>query len=125
MPDFSRRERQVMDVLHRRGHATAQEVLDELGELESSSDGAKKTLSYSAVRAVLRLLELQGHVNHIPDGRRYIFTPATTRNDARDAALNHVVDTFFEGSLEKTVRALVGRLSPAERERIRGVLDDA
>lgn len=113
MPDFTRRERQIMDVLHRRGHATAQEVLDEM----------ENAPSYSAVRAVLRLLEERGHVTHVPDGRRYIFAPAVTRNDAREAALTHLVATFFDGSAESAVRALVPKLTRAERTRVRGLLE--
>ncbi len=105
MPDFTRRERQIMDVLHRRGHATAQEVLEEIA----------KPPSYSAVRALLRLLEIRGHINHISDGRRYIFTPVVAKNEAREAALTHLLDTFFEGSAAAAIRALAPRLSPAER----------
>lgn len=102
-----------MDVLHRRGHATAHEVLEDM----------TNPPSYSAVRAVLRLLEERGHVTHVPDGRRYIFAPAVTRNDAREAALTHLITTFFEGSAESVARALVPRLSRAERARIRALLD--
>ena len=109
MPDFTRRERQIMDVLHRRGHATAQEVIDEIANPPS----------YSAVRALLRLLEQRGHVNHISDGRRYIFTPVVARNDAREAALTHLLDTFFEGSAEAAIRALTPRLTPTERKQLR------
>jgi predicted transcriptional regulator len=108
MPDLTRRERQIMDVLHRRGHATAQEVLEALADPPS----------YSAVRAVLRLLEERGHVTHVPDGRRYIFAPVTSRSDARDAALTHLVTTYFEGSAEAAIRALLPRLSRAERNRL-------
>jgi predicted transcriptional regulator len=101
-----------MDVLHRRGHATAQEVLEDLEDAPS----------YSAVRAVLRLLEERGHVKHVPDGRRYIFTPATPKRDASEEALSHLVQTFFEGSAEAAVTALLPRLSAAETKRIKALL---
>jgi predicted transcriptional regulator len=113
MPDFTRRERQIMDVLHRQGHATAQEVLESIANPPS----------YSAVRALLRLLEMRGHVNHISDGRRYIFTPVVSKSDAREAAVKHLLDTFFEGSAEAAIRALAPRLSADERQRVRSLME--
>src|SRR5215204_3755140 len=96
--ELSRRERQIMDVLFRRGRATAAEVMEELtGEP-----------SYSTVRTQLRVLEEKGHVRHEEDGVRFIYMPAVARHTARKSALRHVIDTFFDGSAEKAVAALLG-----------------
>lgn len=117
--NLTRRERQIMDILYRRGHATAQEVLDDLADPPS----------YSAVRALLRLLEERGHVRHVQDGPRYVFSPATARSDARRSALAHVVRTFFAGSVEQTVAALVesprSKLSREELDRLADLIDRA
>src|SRR5687767_11236239 len=95
---LSRRERQIMDALFRRGRATAAEVMADLpGEP-----------SYSTVRTQLRVLEEKGHVRHEDDGVRYIYTPVVRHQSARRSALRHLVDTFFDGSAEKTVAALLG-----------------
>src|SRR5215470_283339 len=109
---LTRRERQIMDILYRRGRATAGEVMEELpGEP-----------SYSTVRAQLRVLEDKGHVNHEEEGLRYVYAPAVPRHAARKSALRHLVDTFFDGSTEKTVAALLGgegkQLSDEEMDRI-------
>jgi predicted transcriptional regulator len=109
---LSRRERQIMDILYRRGRATASEVMEDLtGEP-----------SYSTVRTQLRVLEDKGHVRHEEQGLRYVYTPAVPRHAVRRSALRHVVDTFFDGSAEKTVAALLGgesaRLSDKELDRI-------
>lgn len=116
MPDrhheLSRRERQIMDILYRRGKATAGEVM---GELHGNP-------SYSTVRTQLRVLEEKGHVRHDEEGLRYVYAPATARRAARKSALRHLVDTFFDGSAEQTVAALLGgegaRLSDDELDRI-------
>jgi predicted transcriptional regulator len=109
---LTRRERQIMDILYRRGRATAVEVMDDL-----SGDP-----NYSTVRTQLRVLESKGHVRHEEDGLRYVYMPALTRRAARKSALRHLVETFFEGSTEKVVGALLGgegaRVSEAELERI-------
>ena len=109
---LSRRERQIMDILYRRGRATAADVMDEL-------TGAP---AYSTVRTQLRVLESKGHVRHEEEGLRYVYVPALPRRAARKSALRHVVDTFFEGSTEKVVAALLGadgtRVSDEELERI-------
>src|SRR3954470_23699865 len=107
---LTRREREIMDVLYRRGRATAHEVLEDLADAPS----------YSAVRALLRLLEERGHVKHTQDGQRYVFAPAVARGDARKSALSHLVKTFFAGSVEDAVAALVDRskLSPEELDRL-------
>src|SRR5215813_2303745 len=96
---LTRREREIMDILHRLGRATAHEVLEELADPPS----------YSSVRTLLRLLEERGHVKHTVDGQRYIYAPAVARSDARRSALSHLVKTFFAGSVEQAVAALVDR----------------
>jgi predicted transcriptional regulator len=116
---LTRRERQIMDILFRRGRATAAEVMDELpGEP-----------SYSTVRTQLRVLEEKGHVRHDDDGVRFVYTPAVARHAARKSALRHLVDTFFDGSPEKAVAALLGgegtRLSDDQLDRIAGMIDRA
>src|SRR3954467_2123198 len=113
---LSRRERQIMDILYRRGRATASEVMADLpGEP-----------SYSTVRTQLRVLESKGHVRHEEEGLRYVYLPAVARHAARRSALRHLVDTFFEGSTEKVVAALLGgdasRLSDDELDRIAGIV---
>ena len=109
---LTRRERQIMDVLFRRGRATAAEVMAELTGQPS----------YSTVRTQLRVLEEKGHVRHEEEGLRYVYLPAVPRHTARRSALKHLVDTFFEGSAEQTVAALLGgegmRLSDEELTRI-------
>ena len=109
---LTRRERLIMDILYRRGRATAGEVMEDL-----SGDP-----SYSTVRTQLRVLETKGHVRHEEHGLRYVYMPAVPRHAARKSALRHLVETFFDGSTEKTVAALLGadgsRLSEAELERI-------
>src|SRR3990170_505345 len=95
---LTRRERQIMDVLYRRGRATAVEVMDDL-----SGDP-----SYSTVRTQLRVLESKGHVRHDEEGLRYVYLPAVPRRAARKSALKHLVDTFFDGSNASVVAALLG-----------------
>jgi predicted transcriptional regulator len=113
---LTKRERQIMDALYRRGRATAGEVMADL----------PGSPSYSTVRTQLRVLEAKGHVAHETDGVRFVYTPTTPRRTARRSALKHLVDTFFEGSSEKVVAALLGgegaRLSPDELQRIEDLL---
>ena len=109
---LTRRERQIMDILFRRSRATAAEVMADLpGEP-----------SYSTVRTQLRVLEEKGHVRHEEEGLRYVYSPAVRVHAARKSALKHLVDTFFDGSAEKAVAALLGgeatKVSPEELERI-------
>lgn len=102
-PDpLTRREREIMDILHRRGRATAHEVLADLAEPPS----------YSAVRTFLRLLEERGHVRHEQDGPRYVYMPTVARREAQRSALAHLVDTFFDGSVEDAVATLVEASKP-------------
>ena len=96
---LSRRERQIMDILYRLGRATAADVMEEL---------PGKPPSYSTVRTQLRVLEDKGHVRHLEEGLRYVYEPAVPRQAARRSALRHLVDTFFEGSAEEVVAALLG-----------------
>jgi predicted transcriptional regulator len=109
---LSRRERQIMDILYKLERASVGEVLAKLSDKPS----------YSTVRAQLRVLEEKGHVRHEEHGLRYVYIPAVPRDVARRSALRHLVETFFEGSTEKVVMALLGgevaRISPEELERI-------
>jgi BlaI family penicillinase repressor len=117
--DLSRRERQIMDVIYRRGQATAAEVLEEIPEPPS----------YSAVRAMLRVLEEKGRLCHVQQGPRYVFLPTVARETARKSALKQLVRTFFDGSTEQTVAALLdmgaSRLSDAELDRLSKLIKQA
>jgi predicted transcriptional regulator len=101
--ELSRRERQIMDSVYRRGRATAAEVLNDLPDPPS----------YSAVRTMLRLLEEKGHLAHEQDGPRYVYLPIVPRENARVSALKHLVSTFFNGSAEQAMAALL-EISDAE-----------
>jgi BlaI family penicillinase repressor len=109
---LTRRERQIVDILYRRGRATAVEVM---GELPGDP-------SYSTVRTQLRVLEEKGHVRHEEQGLRYVYMPAVRRGAARKSALRHLIATFFDGSAEQVVGALLGgagsRLTEEELDRI-------
>src|SRR5215510_63254 len=116
---LSRRERQIMDILYRRGRATASEVMADLpGEP-----------SYSTVRTQLRVLEEKGHVRHDEEGLRYVYSAVVRRHAARKSALKHLVDTFFDGSAEKAVAALLGgeaaKVSNEELDRIADLIAKA
>ncbi len=116
---LSRRERHIMDVLFRLGRATAEEVMEELSG----------NPSYSTVRTQLRVLEQKGHVRHDEVGRRFVYEPVVRRHKVRKSALRHVVDTFFDGSVEKVVAALLGgeaaRISDEELARILDMVERA
>src|SRR5947207_12959569 len=94
---LSRRERQIMDILYRNGRATAGEIHETLPDPPS----------YSAVRAKLRVLEEKGHIRHEEEALRYVYIPVVARDSARRSALRHMVSTFFGGSVEETVAALL------------------
>ena len=116
---LTRRERQIMDVLYRRGRIPAAEVMAELtGEP-----------NYSTVRTQLRVLEDKGHVRHEEEGGRYVYAPAVPRHAARKSALKHLVETFFDGSAEQVVAAVLGgeasRLSDEELDRVSAMIDKA
>jgi predicted transcriptional regulator len=117
--NLTRRERQIMDILYRRGRATAGEVMQDLtGEP-----------NYSTVRTQLRVLEEKGHVKHEEIGLRYVYAPTVPRSAVRQSALRHLIDTFYDGSTEKVVAALLGvegsRLSQEELDRIATLVDKA
>jgi predicted transcriptional regulator len=114
---LSRRERQIMDIIYRKARATAAEVMDELPDPPS----------YSAVRSALRLLEDKGELRHEMDGPRYVYLPTLPRENARQKALGHLVRTFFNGSAEQVVNALVedARLSSAELDRLARLIQQA
>src|SRR5437764_5740120 len=109
---LTRRERQIMDILYRHGRATAAEVMEELSG----------TPNYSTVRTQLRVLEEKGHVTHEEEGLRYVYAPAVPRTSARKSALRHLVETFFDGSPENAVAAILGgegsKLSEEQLDRI-------
>lgn len=109
---LGRRERQILEAVYRLGRASASEVQAQLPDPPS----------YSAVRAMLRILEEKGHLRHESDGPRYVYLPIVPRDRARRSALRHVVDTFFSGSVEQAVAALLessdARLRPEELERL-------
>jgi BlaI family penicillinase repressor len=119
LPDLSRRERQILDILYQRGQATAADVQGALPDPPS----------YSAVRALLRILEDKGHVHHQQDGPRYIYLPTVARDNAKRSALRHMLKTFFDGSPEQAISALLDdastRLSPAELDRLARLIEDA
>src|SRR5262245_21044888 len=116
---LSRRERQIMDILHRRGRATVAEVMSEL-----SGEPA-----YSTVRAQLRVLEEKGHLRHEEEQLRYVYLAAQSHRVASRSALKHVLDTFFQGSPEQIVEALLGKdgsgVSREELDRIADLIDRA
>jgi predicted transcriptional regulator len=103
--DLSRRERQVMEILHRRGESTVAEILQALPDPPT----------YSAVRSILRILGEKGLIAHREDGPRYVYAPAKPTDKARDDVLAHVVHTYFAGSTEQAVTALL-RLSDADMD---------
>jgi predicted transcriptional regulator len=119
LQELSKRERQIMDVLFQMGEATVGEVLERIPDPPS----------YSAVRATLRVLEEKGHVNHKQDGPRYVYLPTVGQATAKNAALNHLLGTFFNGSVEAAVMALVQmdetRLSSTDLDRLAAKIREA
>jgi len=117
-PALSRRERQILDLLYQLQRASVGDILAALP--------AKPKPSYSTVRAQLRVLEEKGHVRHEEHGLRYVYIPAVPRDVARRSALRHLVETFFEGSTEQVVTALLGgevsRITPDELDRIASLI---
>lgn len=117
--NLSRRERQIMDVLFQRGRATAADVQDALPDPPS----------YSAVRALLRILEDKGHARHEAEGPRYVYLPRHDRDKARQSAMRHLVKTFFNGSTGDAVAALLGseapRLAPDQLDRLAALISEA
>ena len=117
--ELSRRERQIVDILYAQGRATAAEVQSLLPEPPS----------YSAVRAMLRILEEKGHVRHEQDGPRYIYLPTVARENAKRSAMRHMLQTFFDGSTAQAISALLddssAKLSDAELDRLARMIEDA
>jgi BlaI family transcriptional regulator, penicillinase repressor len=117
--NLSRRERQIMDILYARGRATAAEIHEALPDAPT----------YSAVRAKLRVLEAKSHVRHEEESLRYVYVPTVARDTARRSALRHIVTTFFEGSIEQAVAALLdlsaANLDDRELDRIANLVEQA
>jgi BlaI family penicillinase repressor len=117
--NLSRRERQMMDILYQRGRASAAEIHQALPDAPS----------YSAVRAKLRVLEDKGHVRHEEESLHYVYVPTLPRETARRSALRHMLSTFFEGSVEQAMAALIdlsaARLSKADLDRIAALIEEA
>lgn len=115
--DLSRRERQIVDALYKLGRASAAEVRAELPDAPS----------YSAVRALLRILEDKGHVRHEQDGPRYVYAPTVARDSAKRYAMRHLLQTFFDGSAAQAMSALLdvssSRLSDSELDRLEQLID--
>ena len=119
LPRLSRRERQIMDVLFSRGRASAAEILEAIDDPPGNS----------ARRTLLRVLEEKGHVRHEEVGRVYYYVPTVPLEAARRSALSHLVDTFFDGSVESVVAALVKlnrrKLDPDEAARITRMIEES
>ncbi|HEY6347451.1 MAG TPA: BlaI/MecI/CopY family transcriptional regulator [Bryobacteraceae bacterium] len=116
---LSRRERQIMDILYRRGKSSAAEVREAMADAPS----------YSAVRAMLRILEEKGHVKHQAEGLKYVYSPALAREKATRSALRHLMATFFADSPEQIVAALLDvsstRLTREELDRMAQMIEQA
>jgi predicted transcriptional regulator len=116
---LSRRERQIMDVIYTQGKATAAEVME----------GMPSAPSYSAVRAMLRLLEEKGFVRHEQDGPRYVYLPTLSRDKARQSAMKQMLQTFFDNSTEQAVAALIGmtraKMTESELDRLSQLIEKA
>ena len=116
---LSRRERQIMDVLYRLGSATAAEVQENIADAPS----------YSAIRALLRILVEKGHARHAYDGPRYVYAPVISRPVAQKSALRQLVKTFFNGSTSNAVAALIDMsgkdLTDSELDRLAAIVEQA
>lgn len=119
LPRLSRREREILDILYREGEATAAQVLEAMPDPPS----------YSAVRALLRILEDKGHVLHIQDGPRYVYRAVQARASAARSAMGHLVRTFYDGSVGDAMSALLdsasSRLSDAELDKLATLISQA
>ncbi len=116
---LSRRERQIMDILYQRGKASAADVREAMEDAPS----------YSAVRAMLRVLEEKGHVKHQAEGLKYVYVPVVAREKAKRSAVKHLLDTFFGGSAEQIVAALLDvsatQLTREELDRMSAMIEKA
>ena len=117
--DLGRRERQIMAYIYRRGQATAAEVME----------GIANPPSYSGVRAMLRILEEKGHLQHRREGARYIYAPTLSPEEAGRSAMNYMIQAFFNGSTERAVAALLDlkskELSEDDLDRLAGLINQA
>ena len=115
--ELGKRERQIMDIVYRRGRASAADVLADLADPPT----------YSTVRGMLRYLEDKGYLRHEQDGPRYVYLATSAKKEVRASALSHVVRTFFDGSVSTAVAALLESkpLSREEYERLSRLLDEA
>lgn len=117
--DLSRRERQIMDVIYRNGRATVRQVLTEMADPPS----------YSAVRALMRILEEKGHLKHTSEGPRYVYLPTRSTKNARKSALRHVLETFFNNSVENAVAEMLDvkrkELSDDDLARLKDIIEQA
>jgi BlaI family transcriptional regulator, penicillinase repressor len=116
---LSRRERQIMDILYQRGKASATDVREAMPDAPS----------YSAVRAMLRVLEEKGHVKHQAEGLKYVYVPTVARDKAKRSAVKHLLDTFFSNSPEQVVAALLDvsstQLTSEELDRMARMIERA
>src|ERR1022692_3657618 len=116
---LSRRERQIMDILYQRGKASASDVREAM----------EAAPGYSAVRAMLRVLEEKGHVKHQAEGLKYVYVPVVAREKAKRSAVKHLLETFFAGSPEQIVAALLDvsatRLTREELDRMSEMIEKA
>jgi BlaI family penicillinase repressor len=117
--NLSRRERQIMDIIYKRAQATAVDVMENLPNAPS----------YSAVRAMLRLLEERGYLKHQQDGLRYVYMPTVSREKARQSALKQMLQTFFDDSTEDAVATLLdisrSKLSDDDLDRLANLIEEA
>ena len=116
---LSRRERQIMDIIYRRGRASVADVLEDMVDRPS----------YSSVRTLIRILERKGHLGHVKEGNRYIYLPTRSRDAAGRSAFRRLVHTFFEGSSGKAIAALLARpdtkLSEEELAHLTELIEEA
>lgn len=119
LPSLSRRERQILEILIERGKASASEVRAAMPDAPS----------YSAVRTLLRILEDKGHVRHKAEGLRYVYLPAIAREKAKRSAVQHLLKTYFNGSPEQIVAALLdvssAKLTREELDRMAEMIEKA
>jgi BlaI family transcriptional regulator, penicillinase repressor len=116
---LSRRERQIMEILYQRGKASASDVREAMNDAPG----------YSAVRAMLRVLEEKGHIKHESEGLKYVYAPVVSRDRAKRSAVKHLLDTFFRDSPEQVVASLLDvssrRLTHEELDRMAEMIDKA
>jgi predicted transcriptional regulator len=119
LSELSRRERQIMEILYQRGKASASEVLDAMPDAPT----------YSTVRALLRVLEEKGHIEHQNEGLKYVYAPLVKRDKAKRSAVKHLVETFFQNSPEQVIAALLDvsakRLTNEELDRMAAMIERA